>query len=143
MSDRSDLRHLPEWVKSFGLPPEANDAIDRWWQPTWDRIVDALPLLPVRRAPEADTEAALEPGAEQIVFHAVAEDRPGAAWQASFDAMWPAYRAWYLREGDDARPDLDECRTALEEHMPELVPTWERLVELADGDELAARCLSL
>jgi predicted choloylglycine hydrolase len=143
MSDGDDLRHLPEWVKSFGLPPEANDAIDRWWRPAWDRIVDALPLLPVRRAPDADAEATYEPGAERVVFRAIAEEGPGAAWQASFHEMWPAYRAWYLREGDDARPDLDACREALEEHMPEFVPTWERLVELTGGDELAARCLSL
>jgi hypothetical protein len=27
--------------------------------------------------------------------------------------------------------------------MPELVETYERLVELAAGDEIAARCLSL
>ena len=57
--------------------------------------------------------------------------------------MWPAYRAWYLRDGDDARPDLATCRERLHQHMPELVATYERLVELAGGDEVAARCLSL
>ena len=31
----------------------------------------------------------------------------------------------------------------LSRHMPELVPTWERLVELVDGDEVAARMLTL
>jgi predicted choloylglycine hydrolase len=31
----------------------------------------------------------------------------------------------------------------LRRHMPELVPTWEHLVNLADGDELAARMLAL
>lgn len=31
----------------------------------------------------------------------------------------------------------------LDEHMPELVPTYERLVALAGGDRLAARFLSL
>ena len=57
--------------------------------------------------------------------------------------MWPAYRAWYLKEGSASRPDLATCRRALTRHMPELVPTYERLVELAGGDELAARLLSL
>jgi predicted choloylglycine hydrolase/nitrite reductase/ring-hydroxylating ferredoxin subunit len=57
--------------------------------------------------------------------------------------MWPAYRAWYLRDGIDTRPDLATCRRRLSEHMPELVDTYELLVELAGGDELAARCLSL
>jgi predicted choloylglycine hydrolase len=57
--------------------------------------------------------------------------------------MWPAYRAWYLKEGRAKRPELATCRRALERHMPELVPVHERLVGLAGGDELAARVLSL
>ena len=57
--------------------------------------------------------------------------------------MWPAYRSWYLKEGEAARPALRACRRMLDEHMPELVPTYERLVELAEGDQLAARFLSL
>ena len=35
------------------------------------------------------------------------------------------------------------CRRELERHMPELVPTYERLVELAGGGDVAARMLSL
>src|SRR6185312_1665502 len=145
MSESIDLKRLPEWVKSFGLPSEASAAIDRWWQPAWDRIADALPLLPVHpaRAPEAADAEAADPGAEWVAFRSVAEERPGPAWQASFRELWPAYRCWYLAEGEAARPSLAECRRALEEHMPELVGTWERLTELAGGDELAARCLSL
>jgi predicted choloylglycine hydrolase len=57
--------------------------------------------------------------------------------------MWPAYKAWYLQEGDAARPSYPVARAALLEHMPELVPMWERLVELAGGGDLAARLLSL
>ena len=57
--------------------------------------------------------------------------------------MWPAYRAWYLKDGGADRPDLETCRRALTRHMPELVPTYERLVGLAGGDEMAARLLSL
>jgi len=145
MSEGMDLRKLPEWVKSFGLPAEASQAIDRWWQPAWDRIADALPLLPIHpaRAPEAGAEEAADPGAEWIAFRAVEEDEPGAVWQASFDERWPAYRCWYLQDGEAARPDLAACRAALERHMPEFVAPWERLVELAGSDDLAARCLSL
>ena len=83
------------------------------------------------------------PGAEQLEFEAVEELAPGPKWKARFDAMWPAYRAWYLKDGSADRPDLATCRRALTRHMPELVPTYERLVELAGGDELAARLLSL
>jgi predicted choloylglycine hydrolase len=57
--------------------------------------------------------------------------------------MWPAYRAWYLQDGELARPDLDTCRSMLDTWMPELGPTFDRLVELTDGDPLAARFLSM
>jgi predicted choloylglycine hydrolase len=78
-----------------------------------------------------------------LEFHAVAEPRPGARFQERFQATWPAYSAWYLRDGDAARPSYLACRHALELHMPELVHTWERLVDLAGGGDLAARMLSL
>ena len=78
-----------------------------------------------------------------LTFRAVAEPQPGAGWQARVHESWPAYRAWYLREGDAARPAYRTARGMLNEHMPELVPTWERLVELAGGGDLAARMLSL
>ena len=78
-----------------------------------------------------------------LEFHAVAEPRPGARFQERFQATWPAYRGWYLRDGDAARPSYPACRHALELHMPELVPTWERLVDLAGGGDLTARMLSL
>jgi predicted choloylglycine hydrolase len=78
-----------------------------------------------------------------LEFHAVAEPQPGPRVQARFEAMWPAYRRWYLRDGDAARPSYLACRRMLETHMPELVPSWERLVELAGGGDLAARMLSL
>ena len=78
-----------------------------------------------------------------LELHAVAEPQPGAAFAARFAATWPAYRAWYLRDGDAARPSYLACRHALELHMPELVPTYERLVAAIGGGDLAARMLSL
>jgi predicted choloylglycine hydrolase len=78
-----------------------------------------------------------------LEFRAVAEPQPGPRLQARFDATWPAYRAWYLRDGDAARPSYPVVRQALRAHMPELVPAWERIVELAGGGDLAARMLSL
>lgn len=76
-------------------------------------------------------------------FFAITEDHPSTRWQKLFDAVWPGYRAWYLRDGDLARPSLATAEAKLREHMPELVPTWQRLVELARGDETAARMLTL
>ena len=78
-----------------------------------------------------------------LEFHAVAEPQPGPRLQARFEATWPAYRRWYLRDGDAARPSYPVVRDALCAHMPELVPAWEQIVELAGGGDLAARMLSL
>jgi predicted choloylglycine hydrolase len=78
-----------------------------------------------------------------LTFHAVAEPQPGARWQARFEQTWPGFRAWYLRDGDAARPSYAHARRMLQERMPELVPAWERMVELAGGGDLVARMLSL
>jgi predicted choloylglycine hydrolase len=141
MSSLPELPELPDWVKSFGLPKAAAEAIDRYWKPVWDEIKPQLELLPDHRGRTPEPLPATD--GEWLEFEAIEELEPGDRWRGSFEAMWPAYRGWYLKEGDEARPDLATCRRMLGEHMPELVPTYERLVELADGDELAARFLSL
>jgi len=79
----------------------------------------------------------------QLAFETLIEDRPGERWRAAFERMWPGYRAWFLRNGAVARPSYLESRRALRKHMPELVPTWQRLVELAGGGDVEARFLSL
>ena len=78
-----------------------------------------------------------------LTFYAIAEPQPGPRWQTLFSITWPGYRSWYLRYGEAARPSYATCQRMLRTHMPELVPTWQRLVDLADGDELAARMLTL
>jgi predicted choloylglycine hydrolase len=78
-----------------------------------------------------------------LTLHAYRELTPGPRWQALYDATWPAYRRWYTREGLASRPALDECRRALARHLPELIPTWERLCHLAGDDPVAARMLSM
>ena len=78
-----------------------------------------------------------------VVFKTLIEDQPGPQWQALFERLWPAYRSWFLRSGAVGRPSYLESRRALREHMPELVPVWEKLVELAGGGDVEARFLSL
>lgn len=78
----------------------------------------------------------------QMTFEAVSEAQPGAKWQALFRRYWPAYKAWYLSRRGERQPSADEARRAMQAHMPELVPTFDRLVALAGGDELAAQVLS-
>ena len=50
---------------------------------------------------------------------------------------------WFLREGEAARPSYATSARMLRAHMPELMPAYERVVELAGGGDLAARMLSL
>jgi predicted choloylglycine hydrolase len=47
-----------------------------------------------------------------------------------------------LSEGEQARPTYLECRNAVSTHLPELLPVYDRLVELAGGSDHAARFLS-
>jgi predicted choloylglycine hydrolase len=75
----------------------------------------------------------------ELTFTAIAEDRFAARWET----LAPALTAWYLRDGDAARPSYAAARQELRTHMPELVPTWEAITEAAGGGDLAARILSL
>ena len=76
-------------------------------------------------------------------MHGIREDVPGQSWKALYDATWPSYRNWYLHEGEARRPDLATARSQLARFMPELLPTWETLVSLTGGNELAARMLTM
>jgi predicted choloylglycine hydrolase len=79
----------------------------------------------------------------QLVYHAIDSGPAGVGWQRLFQQLWPAYQRWYLQEGNAARPTYHACRQALLQHMPEFVPIWEQLCDLAGGGDLAARFLSL
>ena len=76
----------------------------------------------------------------ELTFTAVDERKLGPAWQQAFAEAWPGWRAWYLRKGGERR--LADAEQQLRRHMPELVPVWRRQVELAGGDEVAARFLT-
>jgi len=78
-----------------------------------------------------------------FTFTALEELDAGRKWQAHFEERWPEYRKWFLQEGDEARPSYAECVRTLKTHMPELIPVYERLVDLAGGGDLAARMLAI
>jgi predicted choloylglycine hydrolase len=59
-----------------------------------------------------------------------------------FAQQWPAYRAWFLRDGEHARPSYAESAAALRHHMPELALTYDSLVLAMGGGDLEARFLS-
>ena len=78
-----------------------------------------------------------------ISLKCLEENKPGDKWKKRFNKSWPFYKKWFLSEGHTARPGYLTCLEKLEEHMPELVPTYKSLCELAGGSDLAARYLSL
>ena len=106
------------------LPPEVRSAIANARNAPAGR-----PVPPTTRIP--------------LTVYGINERTPGPRWRALFDATWPGYRAWYLSHGEQARPDLRTARRMLASHMPELMPTYHRLVELAGGSDLGARMLTL
>jgi predicted choloylglycine hydrolase len=78
-----------------------------------------------------------------FTFRSIEELELGDRWRAVFEERWPHYREWFLGEGEEARPSYGTSARMLRAHMPELVPAYERVVELAGGGDLAARMLSL
>ncbi len=76
-------------------------------------------------------------------FEAIEQLEPGERWGDLFQAHWPRYRDWFLQEGEAARTSYAESLRALQEHMPELVPTYERVCTLAGGGDLEARFLAM
>lgn len=78
-----------------------------------------------------------------LTFEALEELEPGDEWRALFERHWPRYREWFLSEGEAARTSYAESLRALRTHMPELVPTYERLCGLAGGGDLEARFLAM
>jgi predicted choloylglycine hydrolase len=77
-----------------------------------------------------------------MYWRAISEDAPGPVWAGLFREYWSDYRAWWLKEGETARPTYAMGLRALRTHMPEIVPLYEELCELAGGGDHAARFLS-
>jgi predicted choloylglycine hydrolase len=100
-----------------------------------------LDFLPVRADKLAETDLGAQLGDRSTRF--ISEPEPGAGWLGVFESLWPSYRAWYLKDGLEARPDLETAQRMLKKWMPELVPTFAKLAGLACNDPLAACFLSM
>ena len=124
------------------VPPSPEATWQEWVQygVTWSRHPTAGEQA---CAQPTSSRAARPAGHHELTFHSYREATPGPRWQVLFDTTWPAYRSWYTAHDLEVRPSLAEARAALREHMPELLPHWERLVERAGGDPLAARMLTM
>jgi predicted choloylglycine hydrolase len=81
-------------------------------------------------------------GAIPLTVRAFEEDDPGEQMAGQLETVWPAFRRWW-HEGANARPDIDEARARLEQHMPELIPTWQRLTAMLGDDPAAGAALAL
>ncbi len=75
-------------------------------------------------------------------FNSISESAPGPKWQKLFNLHWPAYRAWFESKGAAHTPDLATSVAELERYMPELMPTYRRLCDLAGNNPIAARFLT-
>lgn len=93
--------------------------------------------------PPSVVEPVSVPAPVVLAMTGVHEERPGPAWRVLLEATRSSYLAWYASEGWDRRPAVSESRSALEQHMPELLPMWEHLVTLADDDRDVARMLAM
>jgi len=77
-----------------------------------------------------------------FTFRAFAEDAPGTFWQQQFLDRWPDYKRWFLRYGESDRPTYLESIRALKRYMPEIIPVYEQMADLAGGGDHAARFLA-
>jgi predicted choloylglycine hydrolase len=83
-----------------------------------------------------------EAGPVSLTLRAFGEDEPGPQIAGHLRETWPAFRRWW-HGGAQARPSAAEAGARLEEHMPELVPTWRRLAAMLGDDPDAKAALAL
>lgn len=79
----------------------------------------------------------------QVNLKLIHEAWPGDRWQAFYNRARPLYERWFLSEGSDARPSAQVSAAQIREHVPQLSEVFETLVELAGGDALSTRFLSM
>ena len=99
---------------------------------TIDWAAGPWPGTPWERGPQAAEDIPL-------TMRAFGDD---AGMAGHLRAVWPAFRRWW-QDGANARPGIDEARARLERHMPELVPTWQRLTAMLGEDPAAGAALAL
>jgi hypothetical protein len=79
----------------------------------------------------------------QVTFETLVEDQPGAPGKPCSSACGRAIGPGSCAAARSIGRAICNAGVLLREHMPELVPTWERLVELAGGGDVEARFLSM
>jgi predicted choloylglycine hydrolase len=87
-------------------------------------------------------DQATQAGEISLTLRAFGEDEPGDRIGEHMAAVWPAFRRWW-QENANTHPTAAEARARLEEHMPELVPTWQQLTGMLGDEPDAAAALAL
>jgi len=85
-------------------------------------------------------------GHVSLTLRAFGEDEPGPQIAGHLRETWPGFRRWWhggAAQSAQGRPSAAEAGARLEEHMPELVPTWQRLTAMLGDDPGAAAALAL
>jgi predicted choloylglycine hydrolase len=77
---------------------------------------------------------------DRLGFRAIRDAREGTALRSLIAQYWPAYQRWMRRA---PHVTLPVCLGELRSHMPELVPSFERLLDLGGGGDALARFLTL
>ena len=85
-------------------------------------------------------------GQVSLTLRAFGEDEPGPQIAGHLRETWPGFRRWWhggAAQSAEGRPSAAEAEARLEEHMPELVPTWRRLAAMLGDDPDARAALAL
>lgn len=80
----------------------------------------------------------------KINFKTISEPSlPSEKWQNLFFTHWDAYKAWLIDKEDKASTvSLEIAQNELAKYMPEFLPTYQRLCQIADADDVAKRFLT-
>lgn len=78
----------------------------------------------------------------QLNFNSISETLPDQKWKQLFNTHWSAYKSWFISKGALEKVSLVTAQAELKKHMPEFIPTYERLRTLAGNDHVAARFLT-
>jgi len=75
-----------------------------------------------------------------LEFRAIDDGPTGASLQEVFQDYWPAYRRWMR---GTRRTPIDDSTARLNNHMPELMPVYQRLLDAFGGGPAVAAFLTL
>ena len=82
---------------------------------------------------------------QPTLFRSIDLSTSDSAWTTLFQAFWPAYRSWFIGKKGALvnHKELAWAEQQLEQHMPELMPIYRKLVRLTGNDPVAAQFLTM